>query len=1209
MSTINIHSAIGSHPELERLNLFPGRYLGETEFDKRQRYTDKRLSQLGKPVLPGIQQGLEIVSQISEKNWVSISPGHAVNYTGEIIGLTHRVRQSWDALILQYQQEQDIEEAQGIYYLSLRRNQGIIDGSDINDACRRKAIDPHRDIQNIVKGELFLQRLSIASSLAEAPNGNNIANHICASQVDTDSFSFMEYGMPLALVAIVKIDDQYELKWIKPEAGRYLASSHSKEKTLSLQVDSSISQVIKSIHEDNKMEQFADEFESRLEINYLPSIGQLPLALLEKPASFVTVDDNNQVIDGPDIRFIPSGNNVDMIPVPESSLSGIIEREQSRGTIDLSETNQSIRLLLVVNDRDYKADLLDFPQPDQSIENALYQYAQRAHNQWLKWKKQFYSLYYVLDKNDLSKENFAAIQLPETIHWPQEAKDFFAELIALEKKERSTQNINELPLPYRDGIPMAPESYSDWLKNDRVPLAPRPKKNGLVVEAILNEEQIESTQNSLRSKGILLEKIHDLLVLQRQQLDINTVSMATLAGGVASDGSGMQIARWWPHMDFEDKVITDTVPPTDPVPADSNNTNNDTSDNAAANTNTSPLNFIATATYTPLLPAIVSPKKTTQSNNFLSYNYIQPSILKGLDIKSTPLYEYSAKFDQLNAVSNQQKSKVSEPKFTTPKTKFGTLGHLQPEVDEYKIAKQGLEELYDAYEDIYGSDELAALKEKIKSSKDDALPVDSSFEISTDDKSNQGKMNQALFKISRLLLRFITVVESKNDTLENDILKLRKQLKKLYGIKGLLHKKISSETNQLKKFNEIRLEYLADYNMAQQLLKEEWLKVEQQHDHRTQVLESLKALYYVKVRRTPISVTSTEETSLYFKYEGDLLPGCHLSDDLEIPDSLDTFYDAILEVPIKYWQALQGKLHYLPNTHKINQLYKMHQSRIATKVQLTHKKPQAYFSQLIEQNNSILFDLSQQSINVQQTKTQIHKQAQSVFSLEDIHQLRTGQLRKSATKLKDELSQCILCLLKNLKLISPAIRLQWAQLAEDDQLTLEDTSKWPGLQLADSDDYEPIKITKELVQWWFSQLSLFKPNSSGLHSFKFASFKSRQTTPPSSVHSAHRNMIRAVLIEAAYGDASEIVQGKIQTIPPIFRPGEVFRLNLNREVLPGLKLDLMSPTQARVGQLQVEEEDEQGVIARIININDQQTQINTQFSVIESSVTKLFNIG
>ena len=52
----------------------------------------------------------------------------------------------------------------------------------------------------------------------------------------------------------------------------------------------------------------------------------------------------------------------------------------------------------------------------------------------------------------------------------------------------------------------------------------------------------------------------------------------------------------------------------------------------------------------------------------------------------------------------------------------------------------------------------------------------------------------------------------------------------------------------------------------------------------------------------------------------------------------------------------------------------------------------------------------------------------------------------------------------------------------------------------------------------------------------------------------------------------------------MFRPGELLRLNLNRDALPGTQLQLLDAQRQVVGTLRVDDQDKNGVVATLMQV-------------------------
>ena len=216
------------------------------------------------------------------------------------------------------------------------------------------------------------------------------------------------------------------------------------------------------------------------------------------------------------------------------------------------------------------------------------------------------------------------------------------------------------------------------------------------------------------------------------------------------------------------------------------------------------------------------------------------------------------------------------------------------------------------------------------------------------------------------------------------------------------------------------------------------------------------------------------------------------------------------------------------------------------------------------------------------SSVQTQAEAAKVLSLEDLA-LVSGALRTEAQTLKDQLEHAAYCLLEKLNLLPGSVRLQWGQLAEDDQIRVEDVAWWPGLERAEADDFDAARTAAELVSWWFRQLD---PSASA------------------SSTTAMRNMVRALLIHASLGDPQEIIRGTVYVPPRLPRLGEPLQLKLNRAPPPGTRLQLLDPAQRVVAVLAVEDHTPDSTRASIVNLVHADVKINTRFSVVASKSTR-----
>ncbi len=1179
MTTITLTPPIatrrqGVHP-LERLNLFAGRSMGEVEFDTLQANLDYRLAQLGNASRPGILRGLDILSpQEPEIPYITVGSGLGINARGMMIGLNHMIKAEWEALL----QQSNLTAGSGVFYLVLERSeQPLHSGADERQPCQRLDPDPLRDMQKVVMGQLRLRKTAIEPAQISSLDGDTIANILCEKHLHNPGDDLLKNTLPLALIALTYNGESHKVRWIRAEAGRYLAVEHSGAKTLARHYHQSVRRILGALR-TTPAELFGEQFEQLFRLRYLPAFGALPLALLRQPAA----------LPAPTLRGLPAGMNLDMIPVPQSTLAGIEAREIGRGVIDLQQPGQSLRLLLAVRDEEYRPNLLDRPESDRQIEDDVYLYHQRAHIAWMAWRQQFDALYHWLSDDTLTEAQQAQLRPPAPTLPPQAARQYFQGLIEGKMEEHNVEDPDKLPLPYRQGVPAAPAPYTGWLAGSgEPPTPPTPQENGLAVQYILNGDEIESTRQRIDENRAKLDKVRDLLVRQRQLLDANTVSMATLAGGVSTDGSGLQIARWWPYMEFSTEALEQAgATATASTTTDTGRVS--ASDETAV---TSPQIVKSYSLSTPYMKAAAFETPLYGLTNKTEGVSIATSLGRdNRDIGKTLGYnavqfDYIQTLDLLSSVMNQARQKPSEPQFKVENATFGVMKHLDPALDEYRIANEGLTDLYDDYQALEELDdkELNNFKNRMAYGKADYLPDPADIELTDDETVKTGLKNRALFRNSRVLTRFIAHLQQKNDNLVRTIRDDEKRLKELLAKQQQLSGQISAARAKLIQLDRTRAEYHGDYTQACALAAEEWERVAALHEERSRILNSLVGLYFVKVRRTPVSRTIRQPLRLHPRNDEMLLPGCIVGDERELPDSLDLFFDAVLEIPLNSWRSLQPYLHLLPGRHRIDKLQRQRRERLTLKRQGGFYLQADYLSPLIKQGKERFFDYAKQPIQMSASLTRIQRQAKEQLALEDVQSLPGGQLRSRAQTLAKDLGKVSICLLDTLRSLSPGLRLHWAQLAEDDQIPLTPASRWPGMERATGDDNGAIRRVMTLVSWWLAQID---PESAG-----------------SPANSAMRDMIRALLIEAALGEADEIVRGRVSTIPPRFKAGERLRLVLNREARPGLNLLLIDSQQRIAGKVQLEDEDEQGATARITEVNIANTSLTTQFTVIQVSNT------
>jgi hypothetical protein len=78
------------------------------------------------------------------------------------------------------------------------------------------------------------------------------------------------------------------------------------------------------------------------------------------------------------------------------------------------------------------------------------------------------------------------------------------------------------------------------------------------------------------------------------------------------------------------------------------------------------------------------------------------------------------------------------------------------------------------------------------------------------------------------------------------------------------------------------------------------------------------------------------------------------------------------------------------------------------------------------------------------------------------------------------------------------------------------------------------------------------------------------------------------------------IRGPVLSAPPQLRPGSLLRVALNREALPGTRLQLLDQDQKFVGEVQVDDHDAQGAVVSLISSVAGNLAVTTRFSVVKA---------
>lgn len=452
---------------------------------------------------------------------------------------------------------------------------------------------------------------------------------------------------------------------------------------------------------------------------------------------------------------------------------------------------------------------------------------------------------------------------------------------------------------------------------------------------------------------------------------------------------------------------------------------------------------------------------------------------------------------------------------------------------------------------------------------------DEGIEVAT-----KAPLHTALFETGRYLVDDTLVVQR----LRHSVARIRRarliELRNKQQQLATLLDQIRETRARLAAENRSRLEASSDYHLAQQLVSEDWAAVEQRFADRKAVLDAHQGLYYARVRETPVSLSLPDPLALRHLQPGDLLPGCGVPDK-ELPEELESFIDAVLDIPMADWARLRDQYHLLPGRKRLDMMYGQRKLRLDWRLgrdtQGSGSGRGKKLAGLRQQNISLLQDLARRTLIPTVSLREYQLRSRQLLSLEDLLSGANHRLRGQAAELRDQLNQAAHCLLGRLRVLPPSIRLAWAEGAEQDtSLQVERPETWPRLDRAEAHDFNAVRTLIEAVNWWFRQLH---PEASG------------------NSRSAMRNLVRACLLLAASDDPEDILHGQLKTVPGRFIPGEALRLTLNREAVPGTRLRLLDANDRLIGTLRVDDEDDQGTVASVTEVFDNAMVLATGFRV------------
>ena len=1147
-----------------------------------------------------------------------IRPGMGFGERGLVLTLSLPLPVAWDELLNDWKDTTKQALPDGLYLIDIAREEQEVDPQTPSDPCRRDEPDALRDerIEWVAQAHLHGPLSAIGSIVGQ--DSWLVANR-CAARLLGHSFTDREIytvasvehsqhlvatGVVVAICAIVNGKPM----WIDQTPVRRTLKQHADARALLNQTMECLKSVIANNPPTADVNVWATALitNGKLPLKWLPAAGELPVELL------IYTKDAIEEEGKPWCPLFRAGIGLDLVPIRASGAQSLIEQEISRGPIQLSG-NDRVRLLVAVADKDFRPDLLDVPPPDYALIDDVNGAYLTAFDRWRDYRIAYARIFSLVNPNltsatvirrtkefkpaqevqvtstalTLSRENLTNLGIgwrinsdkptdielllannpdsPDTIR--QKLVD--ERMTELNAKDRKI----DLPEPYDDDFPdVANGRYvklENWLavtKSTWKPAGVPPyledgiESDGQAVQIPILRQYVNWLDEQISFRSSKLDTVRDLLLALRHKLDTHSLNLASMSGGVATDGSGMRLTRWSPHVGFKARVEPASPPPPPPT---------------TTTTTTQIPRFTETRMFAAGTPSFLEKANNIQKVQLLSNPNLKAINLEGFFSKQ-PLF--SVNLDALSIPKDA--SPLTPPGYTPTDESFGVLSHVSPEVYAIEELNRGLKVLSDAL--LKEAEISVSFTPELAS---DSVLLDATTKLPDFQIVNTtGRRYEWLMGQGRALVQGIAVVENARRTREETLRSFVNERATQADRVSALIANLPALNADLNTARQAWDEAARDYAMAQGEMIRDWQAVELRDAERTRILMQPRGLFYVRTRSIALSQTLADPLPLARKDADDVIPGCDAHHDL--PSEMDDFLDAVWEVPVADFAALRPWLPALPDRMRIALWLDRRDQRLQTKSNIffsitaptTSGIVRTKLAPLAEQNRAMYRTQIGNRARFSDSLREFQREAAQVLSLTDVLSGQRGDLRSAGERLRDQYEQVIGCLIAQLELSLPSLRYEWAQAAEDDRLPVEDPEQWLGLDRLAERSFLTARTLVDTVRWMFAQLS---NEGSGTG------------------RTALRNLVRAAVIAIAHGDPSAHIRGPVVSAPAQLRPGSLLRVALNREALPGTRLHLFDQDHRVVGEVQVDDHDAQGAVVSLISSTSSILSISTRFSVMQ----------
>jgi hypothetical protein len=1295
-----------------RLDFFTGRHLGNQEFRLEQMYRDDRLRWLMEGRRAGIVHGLEIdvppemedATSLNPLGRFRIRPGMGFGERGLVLTLSLPLPVAWNELLTDWKDITKQALPDGLYLVDIAREEQEVDPQTPSDPCRRDEPDALRDerIEWVAQAHLRGPLTGIGSVVGQ--DSWLVANR-CAARLLGHSFTDREIytvvsvehsqqlvatGVVVAVCAIVS----GKPLWIDQTPVRRTLKQNADARALLNQTVECLRSVIAENPMTGEVNAWAKSLitNGKLPLEWLPAAGELPSELLIYPKDAIEKERK------PWCPLFRSSIGLDLIPIRASAAQGLIEQEISRGPIHLSG-NDRVRLLVAVADQDFRPDLLDVPPPDFALIDDFNRAYVTAYQSWLSFRAGYIALYGIASPNlndplrvvSITKEFTAADEGQVTsrplklsrdglsalgITWttkdnalllndqataPDSPDKIRADIIARKLIELNPSDGRMgLPEPYdNDFEDIRYNKFEQWkaatnLTFMEVPFPPVANTNANLIELPLTQQYIDWLDEQVGKRTSTVDTLRDLILALRHKLDGHTLNLASISGGIATDGSGMRLARWSPYVAFTGKTAVSA--PTTPPPT--------TGGSAIANTvGTAPrqTEFRMIAASVPSFTERV----TKQVQPITKVNNLKAVAIEGI-FQRTPFF--SAKNETLSLPKDA--SPISPPGYNTPDESFGVISNVSPEVYALEELDRGLNALATTINTLINRSDFTLsftpnlapgsqlLGITFPSKLVDALDqtVQEIRELGKNRDAGTTALNKYLTKINLNLNLTAQEKTAIVDALQADGKTAATLLTEVQNaatgsvlsplqasLQGVVAPRLSKATttalryewmmSQGRKLVEGIAKVEAERRRFEEILRAFIVERDAQAERMVTLRESLPALRsaYEEARQAwneasrdyamaqselirdweAVELRDAERTRILMQPRGlfyvrtrsialsqtlaDPLPLARKDADDVIP-GCDSHHDLPSEMDDfldAVWEVP------VADFTALRPWLPALPDRMRIALWLDRR------DQRLQTKSNIFFSITAASTSgIVRTKlaplaeqnramyrTQIGNRARFSDSLREF-QREAAQVLSLTDVLSGQRG--------DLRSAGERLRDQYEQVIGCLVAQLE--SSLPSLRYEWAQAAEDDRLPVEDPEQWHGLDRLadrsFLTARTLVETVRWM-FAQLSNEGSGTGRTALRNLVRAAVIAIAHGDPSAHIRGPVVSAPAQLRPGSLLRVALNREALPGTRLHLFDQDHRLVGEVQVDDHDAQGAVVSLISSTSSTLSISTRFSVMQ----------